>query len=307
MKISRIIRNLWREVEDILTAATGPILIVASAMAAADIFSNHVFSNQYTWIPAAWAVARALAVTIWLGIAWEFYLRARGQEGGGGWWLLLALALFAVDLQTALLFAIEDEHIATVGTIPLVTIPPMYWAFEQAILGVVLIAVHRAVDHQTHTPAAAAATPAVVTALAPVRQNTQPIEDGSAILRREAPVGPLTRRAYWDGPRAPLTTDEGTSGMYELVSTEDQGEQEPGLTRQTPRTTGRRMSGRPRRRDAGSESSAKEQRVQRLMAQLRVDPGMTIEEVAEFLDVSRGTAVTDRREAKQRLAGEKSL
>lgn len=72
-------------------------------------------------------------------------------------------------------------------------------------------------------------------------------------------------------------------------------EDEPrGLTRQPPRRR------RPRR-DAGSESSAKEQRIQRLMAQLRLTPRMTIDDVVEFLEVSRGTAVTDRREAKQRL------
>jgi DNA-binding XRE family transcriptional regulator len=42
------------------------------------------------------------------------------------------------------------------------------------------------------------------------------------------------------------------------------------------------------------------------MAQLRREPQMTIEDVAEYLDVSRGTAVTDRREAKQRIAAENS-
>lgn len=285
MKISSVIHNFWREVEDIMTAATGPVLIVASAIAAADIFSNHVFSAQFTWIPAAWALARALAVTAWLAIAFDFYLRARAQ-GGGGWWLLLSLALFAVDLQTALLFAIEDEHIAAVGTIPLVTIPAMYWAFEQAILGVVLIAVHRAIDHQTHSLEIARAV-TIPAALRPEPQ--EPTVVASAVARR----------AYWDGP---------ATGMLELVSDEEAGreptEQREHLTRQTPRKAsakGATGDGRKRRRDSGRQSGDKERRIQRLVAQLRRDPNMTIEDVADYLDVSRGTAVTDRAEAKRRL------
>lgn len=286
MKISNVIHNFWREVEDVMTAATGPVLIVASAIAAADIFSNHVFSTQFTWIPAAWAVARALAVTAWLAIAFDFYLRARAQ-GGGGWWLLLSLALFAVDLQTALLFAIEDEHIAAVGTIPLVTIPAMYWAFEQAILGVVLIAVHRAIDHQTHDAAQLALSRAV-TVPAPARSDVQEPAVSAAIAHR----------AYWDGP---------ATGVLELVSDEPGKAGKERLTRQTPRK-GRAKStedgSRKRRRDSGRQSGDKERRIMRLMEQLRRDPEMTIEDVAEYLDVSRGTAVTDRQEAKRRLRDE---
>lgn len=295
MRISERIHAVWREVEDILTAATGPILIAASALAAADIFSNHAFSSQYPWIPAAWAVARALAVTIWLGIAWEFYLTGR-ERGAGGWWLLLALALFGVDLQTALLFAIQDEHLATVGSIPLVTIPAVYWAFEQAVLGVVLIAVHRSIDHNTQQ-LQTRRTASEVTSLAPARHNLQAAQESTAVIERPAPVA---RRAYLASQPAPITTDEDMRedvGMrLELVS-DEQESQETGLSRQP----------RKRRRDAGSRGGAAEGRVTRLMGELRTRPAMTIEDVEEFLNVSRGTAVQDRREARRRLDEEKPV
>ena len=298
MRISERIHAAWREVEDILTAATGPILIAASALAAADIFSNHAFSSQYPWIPAAWAVARALAVTIWLGIAWEFYLTGR-ERGAGGWWLLLALALFGVDLQTALLFAIQDEHLATVGSIPLVTIPAVYWAFEQAVLGVVLIAVHRSIDHNTqaaHQATRHAATG--VTQRAPARLTAQAAPDAqvAAVIERSAPVA---RRAYLASQPAPITMqteqdDEDVGMTLELVSDKDTS----GLSRQP---TGQP---RKRRRDAGSRGGAAEERVTRLMEELRTRPAMTIDDVEDFLNVSRGTAVQDRREARRRLDAE---
>ena len=298
MRISERIHAAWREVEDILTAATGPILIAASALAAADIFSNHAFSSQYPWIPAAWAVARALAVTIWLGIAWEFYLTGR-ERGAGGWWLLLALALFGVDLQTALLFAIQDEHLATVGSIPLVTIPAVYWAFEQAVLGVVLIAVHRSIDHNTqaaHQATRHAATG--VTQLAPARLTAQAAPDAqvAAVIERSAPVA---RRAYLASQPAPITMqteqdDEDVGMTLELVSDEP----DASLSRQP---TGQP---RKRRRDAGSRGGAAEERVTRLMEELRTRPAMTIDDVEDFLNVSRGTAVQDRREARRRLDAE---
>ena len=299
MRISERIHAAWREVEDILTAATGPILIAASALAAADIFSNHAFSSQYPWIPAAWAVARALAVTIWLGIAWEFYLTGR-ERGAGGWWLLLALALFGVDLQTALLFAIQDEHLATVGSIPLVTIPAVYWAFEQAVLGVVLIAVHRSIDHNTqaaHQATRHAATG--VTQRAPARLTAQAAPDAqvAAVIERSAPVA---RRAYLASQPAPITMqdDEDVGMTLELVSDEP----DASLSRQ-PTGQG---SGQPRkrRRDAGSRGGAAEERVTRLMEELRTRPAMTIDDVEDFLNVSRGTAVQDRREARRRLDAE---
>lgn len=292
MNISARIRNLWREVEDILTAATGPILILASALAAADIFSNHVFSDHYTWIPAAWAVARALAVTIWLGIAWEFYLQAR-TRGGGGWWLLLALALFGVDLQTALLFAIEDEHLATVGGIPLVTIPAVYWAFEQAVLGVVLIAVHRAVDHQTHQS---------VTELAPARLNTQPAseavvagqEEGPGVLRGGAPSA---RRADWRGPLTPLISEDERDvvDLSSFVTVSD--EEKPQSARRGGMTGHTGKSGK-QRRDVGRQSAEVDLRKRRIVREMlsRLEDGavMTIEDVADFTGMSRGTSVSDR-------------
>jgi hypothetical protein len=293
MRISERIHAAWREVEDILTAATGPILIAASALAAADIFSNHVFSNQYPWIPAAWAAARALAVTIWLGIAWEFYLTGR-ERGAGGWWLILALALFGVDLQTALLFAIQDEHLATVGSIPLVTIPAVYWAFEQAVLGVVLIAVHRSIDHNTQQTRHAETQ---VTVRQPARLNLQATPP-DVVIERPAPVA---RRAYLASQPAPITTEEDAeAGMTLEFVTDEQEAAEPGLSRQS-RT---RTQARKRRRDAGSRGGAAEDRVTRLLGELRVRPAMTIDDVEEFLNVSRGTAVQDRREARRRLDAE---
>ena len=297
MAISKTIHAKWREVEDIATAATGPTLIVASIVAATDVFSNGALSLHAQWLPLAWAAARAAAVTMWLGIAFDFYLKNKS-----GWWLLLALALFGVDLQTALLFAIQDEHLRDVGTIPFVTIPAIYWVFEQAILGVVLIAVHRAVVYQTH--AAAQLTIAhAVTVPALVRPTTQPDDEaGMAGAKR------IARRAYWDGPYAPVSSEDGV--RMELVTDEqsDRPTEHPKkeLTRQTRAKGAGKGDGRrkPRRRDAGRETPAKEQRIVKLMAQLRRDPAMTIEDVAEYLDVSRGTAVTDRAEAKRRLREE---
>lgn len=291
MRISERIHAAWREVEDILTAATGPILIAASALAAADIFSNHAFSSQYPWIPAAWAVARAVAVTIWLGIAWEFYLTGR-ERGAGGWWLLLALALFGVDLQTALLFAIQDEHLATVGSIPLVTIPAVYWAFEQAVLGVVLIAVHRSIDHNTQATHHAATG---VTQRAPARLTAQAAPD-VAVIERPAPVA---RRAYLASQPAPITMqtdedDEDVGMALEMVSDEQ------GMTRHTPKEQ------RQQRRDAGRLTPTAELRAQKLVDELlrrqRADENkMTLDDIEDFLDVSRGTAVKDRQEAYRQL------
>lgn len=294
MAISKTIHAKWREVEDIATAATGPTLIVASIVAATDVFSNGALSLHAQWLPLAWAAARAAAVTMWLGIAFDFYLKRKS-----GWWLLMSGALFGVDLQTALLFAIQDEHLRDVGTIPLVTIPAIYWVFEQAILGVVLIAVHRAVVHQTHA-AQFTELARAVTVPALVRPTTQPDDE----VPGSVGAGRVARRAYWDGPYTPLASEEGV--RMELVIDERPERREQGLTRQTGKTSGRTGDGRRkgRRRDAGRETPAKEQRIVKLMAQLRDDPTMTIEEVAEFLDVSRGTAVTDRAEAKRRLREE---
>jgi len=99
--------------------------------------------------------------------------------------------------------------------------------------------------------------------------------------------------------------DEEDGGMFEYVS------DERGLSGQSERPT-RKAGGtgdgrRRKRRDAGSMSAAPEARVERLIAQLRLTPRMNIEEVQEFLGVSRGTAVTDRRKAKERLAQEKHV
>ena len=312
MNISARIHSLWQEFENILTAATGPILILASALAAADIFSNHVFSNQYTWIPAAWAAARALAVTMWLGIAFDFYLTAHRRGDASGWWLLLSLALFAVDLQTALLFAIEDEHITAAGAIPLVTIPAMDWAFEQAVLGVVLIAVHRAVIHQTASATAQLSVASVaraVTVPTLVRPTTQPDDEAPERVTERVGVERVARRAYWDGPVSPLIRDSSEDPeegvRMELVSDEHApDEQAQRLTRQT-----RKPSKKPvQRRDAGQVSPEIQRRRRRLLAEMRrqIQAGyvMTIEDVADYLGKSRGTAVNDRQEALRMLKDE---
>lgn len=288
MAISKTIHAKWREVEDIATAATGPTLIVASIVAATDVFSNGALSLHAQWLPLAWAAARAAAVTMWLGIAFDFYLKQKS-----GWWLIMSVALFGVDLQTALLFAIQDEHLRDVGTIPLVTIPAIYWVFEQAILGVVLIAVHRAVIYQTHTAQLAEITH-TVTVPALVRPHTQP--------DAELP-GRVARQAYWDGPVAPLTADltaDREGGRMQLVT----NERDERLTRQTSK--GRKKAGQ--RRDAGRVSPEVGRRRRRLMGEIRrqlaQDHVMTIEDAADYLNMSRGTAVTDRQKALELMEQE---
>lgn len=283
MKLSTRIHEGWREAEDVVTAATGPLLILASIIATADIFSNHAFSLRMTWLPVVWALSRAAATVIWLGVAFGFYLDARRRGESSFWWLVLALMMFTVDLQTGLLFASQIEHISNAGELAILNMPTIDWVLETGFLGVILIAVHRAVEHQTHSDLAPVTQPF------PERHSLQPVDEAAGMRSRGAPTA---QRAYYTGPIAPLMMDDEDNGMLELVSDEDEPR---GLTRQTPRRR------RPRR-DAGSESSAKEQRIQRLMAQLRLTPRMTIDDVVDFLNVSRGTAVTDRREAKQRLA-----
>jgi hypothetical protein len=294
MGISTNIHEKWREIEDIATAATGPTLIVASIAAATDVFSNGALSLHAQWLPLAWAAARAAAVTMWLGISFDFYLQNKS-----GWWLIMSGALFGVDLQTALLFAIQDEHLRDVGTIPLVTIPAMYWVFEQAILGVVLIAVHRAVIHQTASataplPVAAVASIArAVTVPALIRPTTQPDDEAPGRVGAER----VARRAYWDGPVSPLMSDEGV--RMELVSDEQAPDER--LTRQT-RKPGKKGV---QRRDAGQVSPEIQRRRRRLLAEMRrqiqAEHVMTIEDVMEYLNKSRGTAVNDRQQALQWL------
>lgn len=138
---------------------------------------------------------------------------------------------------------------------------------------------------ETVAGALIAPAPHDVTELTLARPNMQAGSD--LIVRRKDAPGVLE-----------LVTDEGERG--------ERGEKPPRLTRQTRAKGAGKGDGRrkPRRRDAGRETPAKEQRIVKLMAQLRRDPAMTIEDVAEYLDVSRGTAVTDRAEAKRRLREE---
>lgn len=144
MPLSVSIRRAWHEAEDVVTAATGPLLIVSSAIGAADIFANQTFSHAVPQLPAVWAIARALAVTLWLGVAFDYFLETRAFG-----WFVLSMALFAVDLQTAALFAFQVAHISDLGEWAFLQIPAADWVIEQATLGVVLIAVQRAITHKT--------------------------------------------------------------------------------------------------------------------------------------------------------------
>lgn len=160
MSLSGQVHRLWHETENILTAATGPLLIVSSAISTSDIFANQTFSHAIPQLPAIWAIARALAVTLWLGVAWEHYLEALRRHVPSFGWFLLSLILFAVDVQTATLFAFEAEHISNLGELAILQIPPIDWAVEQAVLGVILIAVHRTIIHTAQHAGEAAAVAA---------------------------------------------------------------------------------------------------------------------------------------------------
>lgn len=297
MTLSSMIRAFWREVEDVLTAATGPLLIVSSAVSTSDIFSNQTFSGQLHWLPAVWAIARALAVTMWLGVAFEYYLNARSRQKSGFWWFTLSMILFVVDLQTATLFAFQAEHISNLGEWALLKIPAIDWAIEQAVLGVILIAVHRAVIHQK-----AEKSPAVANPTGPIGFSSPPLATPAVYYGMvNPPTQPMQGysqgypQGFSQGHPAPVTGYTDTSPSLPVMAP-------PAPSSEAPAAP----VARPRRIDSGQQSATKEQRIQLLAGWLRDDPRMSITDCQRALEargftISRATVSEDRRLAHERL------
>lgn len=277
--ISEGLWAIWNEIERILTAATGPLLILASMVAAADIFSHGALSFRVAWLPLAWAGARAAAVTIWLGVSYDQFLdqRHRGESGVG--WFALAAVLFFVDLQTGILFGVESEHIANAGALAQLNLSPIGWLIETGLLTVLLIPVHRAIEfNRRHVVA-----PAL---------NTLPSPE-PPIMFSAPPVA--AHAFYYPAP----TASEGHSESRRDVVTSYHDAPPPPPPMSAPVT-------RPRRSDSGHGSAEKDRRIALLVSWLRADPGMSISDceaalVTYGLPVSRATVSHDRREALLRI------
>lgn len=286
--ISAGLHAIWAEIEKVLTAATGPLLILSAMVGAADIFSHGALTLQAAWLPLAWAAARAVAVTIWLGVACDQFLEARHRGDSGVGWFSLAAILFFVDLQTTILFGAGYEHVANMGDLTPLNLSPLGWLMETALLTVLLIPMHRAIEfNRTHTARSAVAPVAPVAPEPPIMFSAPPVAARAFYYPSAQPSMPSASQVT-SYPNYPA----------DAIPMESFGAPAPAT--------------RPRRSDSGHGSAEKARRVALLVAWLRDDPGMSITDCEAALElqgfqVSRSTVTSDRREALVRLGQSSSV
>lgn len=271
--ISSSIRAFWLECERVMTGAAGPILIISSILQMADTFSGHRISADVSWLSLAWAVARAVGVTVWVRPSIHHLLTDREQGKPGTGWALLALGLSIVDIQGLLLYGAYSQHLPLVGLLGILDPGPYGWLIEVGLLGAILIIVHAVVDfYEAREVSTAAPTQPV--------QPTQPAQ----MTQVEAPLPPVAAAAFYPFP--PQTRITG----YDTPSYTNYGGAAPAS-----------QGSHSRRRDAGRPVENKAQRIERIMAALREEPNLTKREIAARFSISEATAYNDSREARRRL------
>ena len=281
--ISAGLHAIWSEIERVLTAATGPLLILASMVAAADIFSHGALSFHAAWLPLAWAGARAAAVTIWLGVSYDQFLEARHKGESGIGWFTLAAVLFFVDLQTGILFGVDSEHIANVGALAQLNLSPLGWLIETGLLTVLLIPVHRAIQfNQKHES----------------QPETQPTPQATPQPPIMFSAPPVAAPAFY---HAPSVTSYHNAAPMPVPPPPP-----PPTVSLVPAPVTH-----PRRSDSGHGSPEKARRIELIAAWLRDDPAMSITDceralAARGFSVSRATVSHDRREAAMRITADTS-
>lgn len=272
-RVAPYVANIWREIEAILIVVTPVGLLGGSLIAAIDRMSNGELSINVSWLVLAFAIAKAVGVTFWPAIAVERARLGIRAHKNIFWWGVLIAALGLVDVQIAVQFGFLNAHMTGWGWMSWLNVTGLEWLGEQSVLGYVLVLVGKAiVDDGEHGP----------------HPNVTPM----------VAAPPLVQTLYL--PTAP----DWTPPTSLIVSDERAGEEQRsnGVTRHTNHDTGKPPKRIGRRGDSGSKGADRDNLIARLIERLTSDPQLSLTQIMEWLNISKPTAVSYRREARERMA-----